>query len=443
VRTVFPALWPSPRGIWALLALCALLALGSVVPAALVALALGAAVLAAVVVADLALGPSTSTLRVARETPDFVALRRAGRLSYDVENRGRSAVRIGVLESPVRLIDAGTGMLEATVGARSRATLDLSFLPVERGSAALGPIYCWADNAIGLVRRRFAVDATGELRVFPDLSAVEGYGTLARRRTLLEAGLRRLRLRGAGTEFESLREYAAGDAFRSIDWKASARRRRPMVVQYEVDRSQQVIVALDAGRLMHPRIGPQRKFDYALTAALSVARVAEAAGDAVGLVAFAARPLLDVAARRGSAHHAALVRAACDLQPVFEEPDYEGIAAGIATRCRKRSLVVLFTDLFDPVASAAVLSSLAPLARRHLVMCVLMNDAAIATALGGEPQTPRDAYRAGVAITLADQRRAAIAVLRSRGIIVVDAPATALTVALLDAYLDVKGRGLL
>src|SRR4029077_15517649 len=111
-----------------------------------------------------------------------------------------------------------------------------------------------------------------------------------------------------------LREYAAGDPFRAVDWKATARRGRLMVVQHEVERSQQVIVALDAGRLMHARIGPQRKFDYALTAGLSVARIAQIAGDGVGLIAFAAHPLLDVAPRRGAAHHAALVRAAYDLQ---------------------------------------------------------------------------------------------------------------------------------
>jgi uncharacterized protein (DUF58 family) len=260
---------------------------------------------------------------------------------------------------------------------------------------------------------------------------------------LLDLGLRKLRLRGAGADFESLREYLPGDAFRAVNWKATARRGRMMVEQYEVERSQNILVLLDAGRLMMPRIGAQRKFDYALTAALSVASIAQAAGDNVGLTAFAAKPLLAIAPRRGAAHVDALTRASYDLQPRFEEPDYETTFTQLKQRHSKRSLVVLFTDIFDPATSAAVLAGLTILVRRHLVMCVLMNDAAIGSALETAPRTPREAYRTSVAMTLAAEREKSIASLRSRGAIVVDVPAPQLTVALLDAYLDVKVRGLL
>lgn len=443
MRGVFPSLWPSARGIWLLLALCVLLALWSVVPLAVVALVVGVAVSAALVAADIALGPSGRMISLKRDPVGFVALRRSGEVTYILENRSASALRVTVLESPVAILDFVRTELRVQVGPRSRTTFSQPFVPRERGIARFGVMYCWTENTFGVFRRRFSVDGAAEVRVFPDLSAVEGYGNLARRRTLLEAGLRKLRLRGAGTEFESLREYAAGDAFRAIDWKATARRGRLMVMQHEVERSQQVIVALDAGRLMYPRLGPQRKFDYALTAGLSVARVAQIAGDGVGLIAFAARPLANIAPRRGAAHHAALVRAIYGLQPVFEEPDYEAVIAGIAARYTKRSLVIMFTDLFDPVASSTVLASLALLVPRHLAMCVLMNDASIGNALSREPATPREAYRASVAMTLADERRAAIAILRSRGIIVIDVPAQDLTMALLDAYLDVKARSLL
>ena len=252
------------------------------------------------------------------------------------------------------------------------------------------------------------------MRVFPDLLDLERVGTLAQRRTRLDAGVRRLRVRGAGTEFESLRDYAPGDAFASIDWKATAHRGRLTVAQYEIERSQQVIVVLDAGRLMCAPAGEQRKFDYALTAALSVARIATIAGDAVGLIAVAARPLVDIAPRRGAAHHAALVRAAYGLQPAMEEPDYEAIVARIKSRYAKRSLVIVFTDLFDPVASAAVLASLTHLVPRHLVVCALMSDALFGGALEHEPRTrarcvPRQRRADVVRRTARGDRRAALA----------------------------------
>jgi uncharacterized protein (DUF58 family) len=172
-----------------------------------------------------------------------------------------------------------------------------------------------------------------------------------------------------------------------------------------------------------------------------VARVAEAAGDNVGLLAFAAAPLVTIAPRRGGKHYSALAQAAFDLQPRLDEPDYETIFARMRDRSEKRSLIVLLTDIFDPVTSSAVLASLGRLVPRHLVMCVLMNDAAIANALATVPTSAADAYRTAVAMSLADERAAAVARLRSRGIIVVDVPAPQLTVALMDAYLDVKARG--
>jgi hypothetical protein len=155
-------------------------------------------------------------------------------------------------------------------------------------------------------------------------------------------------------------------------------------------------------------------------------------------LAFAAKPVLSIAPRRGAAHLNALAQAVYDVQPRLEEPDYETTFADLRQRYTKRSLIVFFTDMFDPVTSAAVLSGLAVLVRRHLVICVLMNDQAIAKALDSTPATPREAYRTSVAMSLADERARAIAVLRSRGIIVVDVPAPKLTVAVLDAYLDVK-----
>lgn len=438
-----PAFWPSQRCVSVLVAVAALAALAALVPAlAYAAAALGAIVLA-LLAADAALGPSPRTLRVARAPLGPLALRRAASVFYEVDNRADFAIRCAILEVPPATLEFTKDAVEATLQARSRATLELRFSPRERGPARFGALYVWAENPIGLLRRRYRVAGNQEARVLPDLSAVTNYGVLARRSTLLQLGLRRLRLRGTGSEFESLREYAAGDAFRLIDWKATARRGRMMVAQYEVERSQNVIVALDCGRLMTPGVGRMRKFDYALTAALSIARVAEAAGDNTGLLAFASKPLLEFAPRRGKAHCAALARAAYDLQPRFEEPDYETLLAGLCERYSKRSLVVVLTDVLDQSTSAALLAGLQSLVPRHLALCVLMNDAAIENALATPPQTVTESYRTSVAMTLADEREKSVALLRSRGILVIDVPAPRLTVALMDAYLHVKARGLL
>jgi len=166
-----------------------------------------------------------------------------------------------------------------------------------------------------------------------------------------------------------------------------------MVAQHEVERSQQVIVAIDAGRLMAARLGDRRKLDYAVSAALGIAALARRAADRVGVHAFAGTTLAAVAPASGNAQAAAIVEALADIEPHQEESDYERLALTLRNAYRKRSLIVVFTDLFDPVASSTVLASLALLVRRHLVLVALMNDAAIGAALAAETHDAAGAYR--------------------------------------------------
>ncbi len=233
----------------------------------------------------------------------------------------------------------------------------------------------------------------------------------------------------------------AGDPFRSVNWKATARRGKMMVAQYEVERSQNVMIVLDAGRLMTARAGEQRKFDYAVTAALSVASVASLANDKVGVIAFAGEILRAFAPRPSGRSPARIAETLHDLQPRFEESDYDRAFAYVRTHVHKRSLVLFFTDMVDPVAQSSVLAQIGTLCRRHLVVCAFMNDAAIDKTLEREPVTAMDAYSTGVALELRDERRSAAAVLTRLGVRVIDVPAQDLTSALIDQYLQIKQRG--
>ncbi|GAC1389127.1 MAG: hypothetical protein NVSMB31_04600 [Vulcanimicrobiaceae bacterium] len=174
-----------------------------------------------------------------------------------------------------------------------------------------------------------------------------------------------------------------------------------------------------------------------------MATIAGLASDKIGFVAFASDILFASAPRSSKIALAQASEYMYDLEPRFEEPDYARAFSYVRSHLHKRSLIMLFTDMFDPVASTTILSQIATLAKRHLVLCVFMNDAAIDSALQSVPQSTLDVYRASVAATLADERRAARTTLGKFGVRVVDAPAAKLNVALIDAYLDVKARALL
>ena len=421
----------------------ALFVLGGALPAALAFAWAAAAAFAAALFADVLIGPPRRLVTVGRIPGKHLALRTAGELTYEVRNASGTAVRAGIVEGYVEQLTYASDEVRAGVPARSGANLSRAVMPVERGEAALGDLFVWFENRIGLLRRRMRVAQPMTVRIYPDLSAVERYGKLHARNKLIEAGLRKMRLRGMGTEFESLREWGTGDPFRAIDWNATARRGKLMVAQHEVERSQNIMILLDCGRLMTPRIDEQRKFDYAITAALSVATIAGLANDKTGFVAFANDVIYASAPRAGKVALQEASERLYGLEPRFEESDYGRVFAYVRAHLHKRSLIVLFTDMFDPVASAAVLAEVRQLTRRHLVVCVFMNDAAIETALHQDPARPLDVYRAGVAATLSEERRAARVALSKMGVRVVDVPAAKLSVALIDAYLEIKRRALL
>ena len=435
--------WIGPRGYWALASVAVLFGVaGALAPLFWVAIA-AAGLFVVTLVADAVIGPRRAQIEIVRTAPAPLALRRAGLLSYTVRNHAQAAARVGIVEAPVTLVQYDNDEVSATVPPRSQATLERRVTPVARGTADLTAMYCWYENSLGLLRRRVRLFETDSLRVYPDLSAVERYGNLHMRNRVIEAGLRRMKLRGMGTEPESVREWAPGDAFRAINWKATARRGRVMVAQYEVERTQNVMIVLDAGRLMTARVDEQRKFDYAITAGLSVAGVAALANDKVGVVAFAGGILHAQAPRPSGRSSSRIAAALHDLEPRFEEADYDQAFTYLRTHVKKRSLIVFFTDMVDPVAQSAVLAQIGTLARRHLVVCVFMNDAAIDKQLQAQADSAPDVYATAVALELQDERKAAAAVLSRMGVQVIDVPAKQLTTALIDRYLQVKQRGLL
>ncbi len=435
-----PPVWIGPRGTAALAALGVIGGLFAlVVPWPDVAIGV-ALVMTAALVGDA--GLLARPLQIVRTVPEHLALARPDVFTYTLTNRCAVAVRFAVFEAPVAKLAVAVAPARVWVAAHADGCARIAFTPLERGRTTVGVAFGWYESPLGLVRRRVRVGVATPIRIRPG-TMLDRNGDVALRTRLIDAGLRRVRRRGAGTEFESLRDYTAGDPFRAIDWKASARRGHTMVTQYEVERSQQIVIALDAGRLMSARLGDRRKLDYAVSAALGVAAVAQRAADRVGLHAFAATTLAAVGPRAGATQTAALTDALTDLEPHFEEADYERAALELRRRCRKRTLIVLFTDLFDPVASGAVLAALALLVPQHLVLVVLMNDAALDAAREQTVDRASAGYRASIATKLAAERTRAVALLRDRGIGVIDVPAGDLTLAVIDAYVDIKSRGAL
>ena len=248
---------------------------------------------------------------------------------------------------------------------------------------------------------------------------------------------------GGENEFQRLRPYVSGDPFRHIDWKASARGRDLVTREFGQESNQNLIFLLDCGRMMSSRSGGLTAFDRALNAAILLGQVAARHGDRVGLLAFDDRPRVWLPPKAGSRDGSRLIRATYDLEPSLREPDYAGAFRQLARRVRRRSLVVLFTQVIDEVNAELATQLVQTLAGRHLPIAVWLRDEDVEDKLHHPSSEPTGPYVRAAAAHLVAWRERALESLRRRGAFVLDVRQEDLTSRLLHRYLEVKARRLL
>ncbi len=263
---------------------------------------------------------------------------------------------------------------------------------------------------------------------------------------LASLGVKPARQRGVGTDFESLRDYVAGDDPRRIDWRATARRGRLVTRLHQHERNHTVMIAVDASRLMGGRVGTndRTKLDCAVDSALALAWSALHAGDRAGLVVFdrERRLFLEPQARRASL--GAFVEALSPIQSRLVEADYRVLARSLLGRRQKRSLVVILTD-FAETDPESLVTPLALLARRHQVLLVALRDHRFDVLDPRRPSTERknrkrqgSFYERIVLDDLLREREETLARLRLRGVQTLDLVSEEVTSAVLNRYLAMR-----
>ena len=365
-------------------------------------------------------------------------------LSVGVPNPVRLTVRSPGAQARVR--EELPAAAHASAGewrVRVPATLAYTVTPRVRGELPVGRTVMRLQGPWGLGWRQLAPGGPETLQVDADVSAVRVYEALARRGQLAELGVRTLRLRTEGTEFERVREAVPDDPIRSINWRATARIGHLMATELMPERAQPVIVCLDHGRLMGVGAGELAKLDYAINAALLLVHVALHSGDRAGLLAFADTVTATLAPRPGAVQMRRFLDAVRPLRPGETEADYDDALEYLSNWQRRRSLIVLFTDLLDPDQSGALVRQCVRLRRRHLPLVVTVRDPAIDDMARDEPQTGSQAYARAVASGLLADRSATLQLLQRTGVMTIDADARSLSPRVVNRYLELKRRATL
>ena len=385
--------------------------------------------------------PRPEELEWRRELPAKLSIGVPNTVTLSVHNASAKAASITARETPPPGFLGGRTIGPFEVPPRGDAQVTLSFTPPGRGLYRFGGVGVRSIGPRGLAGWLYTAPIAQDAKVYPDIQAVKSYSLLARRGALAELGVKKIRFAGAGTEFESLREYQSDDDYRDIDWKATARRGKPVVRSFESERSQTMVLAVDAGRLMTPRVGPLAKLDRAINAALLLAYLGTERDDLVGLLVFGRDVIAYLPPKKGHRQFLAILEALYSVEGTVEEPDYGRALRYLAARLSKRSLVVLFTDLVGAEPSKRLIDVLAGLSPRHLPLVITQRNRVIEAKALADVTTETDAFSAAVAEDVLRDKAAALRVLSSRGAMVLDVHPEELSVAAVNRYLEVKARG--
>lgn len=312
----------------------------------------------------------------------------------------------------------------------------------ERGDHVFGEVHVRLDSPLRLWRTQHRCGNAAEVRVYPNFARVTQYALLATDNRLAQMGVLRRRRRGEGSDFHQLREYRRGDPPRSIDWKATARLRKPIVREYQDERDQQIVFMLDCGQRMLTRDDALSHFDHTLNAMLLLAHVALRQGDAVGFGTFAQADPRFFLPRKSGATLQMLLDATYDLQPSTQTSDFLAASDPICHRLRKRSLVIVLTNLRDE-DDATLLPAIAQLRQRHLVLLASLRETGLDKLRNDEVGDFDGALGYAAAVEYLQARQKQLARLRLQGVHVLDTSPQQLPVALVNRYWELKRGGII
>jgi uncharacterized protein (DUF58 family) len=392
---------------------------------------------------DLSLLPGRSGYTARRAMPVPFSLGEPEEVAVVIQNRAAAALRARVADHAPDSLRALPREVEGHFDTNGTLKVAYRTYSPRRGAYSFGPVDVQVWREGGWWLRQVRLPLAQEVAVFPNIVAIKRIQLSLRRGLRAMAGMRRARPPGASTAFAGLRDYVRGDDVRRVSWTATARRDRPVVMEVEAERGQQVIIALDCGRLMTAPAGDLDKLDHAVNAALMLAWVAQAYGDRVGLMTFDDRVTSFLKPERGATQLRRITEALYAVRPEYVEPDFGHAMTHLALRVGRRSMIVMLTDVQDTEASRELVAHALRLAARHLVLVVAMSDPAVLSARDDPIVSTNRAYEWAAAEEFVASRRQSFELLRRGGVLGLDVVAGQLSPALVERYLELKERALL
>ncbi len=388
--------------------------------------------------------PKAETLRCRRILPAKFAFGASHYVSIEIQNYSGFALDVQVQDEPPEEFELRDIRFNTLVRNRKKEHFQYPVCPNRRGSFRFQRLHALVRFPFpGLIRKHASYLEPSEIKVYPDFNELHKFELLTIRGRLRQTGVRAVRQIGSGTDYESLRDYSPDDEYRRINWKATARLNRLMSTNYQVEKSQNVIVMMDCGRLMGTTAKGVSKLDHAANAAMILAHLAVKNGDLAGLLIFSNAVHSYLQPKRSKVQIGRIADRLAVVQSDYHESNYFEAFEHLKAKCHRRSLIVLFSEITDKESSAWLINGVLRLYPKHLCLCVLMKDRLMDEAVERKTDIPDDAFRKAVAAEWLTEREDSIASLRAKGVLVIDVLREHTTPALINEYIKVKMKSMI
>lgn len=379
-------------------------------------------------------------VNVTRSAPDVMSLGRRNRVALRLRSESRLPMLVSVTDDLFEGAEARDLPIRVALGRRGVATVEYHVEPSQRGAHALGDHYLRLPSPLGLWAVQRRLSARQRVRVYPDLKQLQQFDALAKQDRELSL-VRASRRKGGESEFARLRDHVPDDDVKRVDWKATARRQKLTVREYQLESNQNLMFLLDAGRVMTGLDSGISRFDHALNASLMLAHVAARGGDRVGALGFDDGLRVFMPPQSGRQASRAIIQATYDLFPRLVEPDFDLAFQSLATRVKNRTLVILFTHVIDFSAAETLVRRVRAVGRRHLPLIICFRDLEVEAL--ADPRGNSDLYLKGAAAEHLRWQKSLMQDLKRGGALVLETTARELTGKLVSRYLQIKAQRLL
>jgi len=389
--------------------------------------------------ADYLISPGRDAFMIKRVSAGPLKYKTKNEIIIGVTNDTRNPVFIELKdEVPQYHFNIISGDMAKTAPPGGYAEFTYAVVPGKRGAFTFKNIHMKTTGRFGLCHKYFIYGAPADMKVYPDMDDAGRYRLVLQKNRLLFAGERAVPVTGAGTEFQSLKEYVDGDDYRKINWAATARENKIVVNQYETEKNQPVYIMVDTGRSMGYSVKGYKKLDYAVNAALILSDIINIKGDNSGLIIFDTEVKTVILPGKGPEHRGAFMDALYHIEDTKNTPNYRSAFGIVAAKSRRSGVVFIFTDFETDVEADDILSAAPYIGKRHTPVIVLMENAPVVKLAETRVQNVKDAYRAGFAADYLARRERLIKKINAGGVLCVQTGAERFALESVNRYLTIR-----